>query len=236
MMNPERLFLFVLLICAQGSSVAGLPSQGESYDEIRATKRVEALRIEEPVVIDGRLDETVWQRAQPADEFYQQSPDEGELATRQTEVRFLYDDTTLYVGAMMYDDQPEGLVINELRRDFGGSQNDTFGLVLDLFRDGQTGFGFLVNAGGATRDTQVYDNGQNDGSWHGVWFSRTANPGRWLERGIRHPLQDTPISESGSVGVGDEHGSLVASHQRDVALVTGLETPSDTTPSPRRAF
>ena len=138
MTHRERLFLFVLLICAQGSSVAGLPSQGENYAEIRATKHVETLRIEEPIVIDGRLDEAVWQRAQPADEFYQQSPDEGELATRQTEVRFLYDDTTLYVGAMMYDDQPEGLVINELRRDFGGSSSDTFGLVLSLFRDGQT--------------------------------------------------------------------------------------------------
>ncbi len=171
MTNPERLFLFVLLICAQAPS---LEAQGEDYDQIRATKRVEALRIDETIIIDGHLDEAVWQYAQPADQFYQQSPDEGELATRQTEVRFLYDDTTLYVGAMLYDDNPEGLIINELRRDFNGGQNDTFGLVLDLFRDGQTGFGFLINAGGATRDTQVYDNGRNDPNWHGVWFSRTA--------------------------------------------------------------
>jgi len=156
------------------ASASLLRAQGENYTEIRATKKVQALRIEEPIIIDGHLDETVWERAQVAGEWYQQAPDEGELATKQTAVRFLYDDTTLYVGAMMYDPEPDKLIINELTRDFNGGQNDTFGLVLDLFRDGQTGFGFLINAGGATRDTQVYDNGRNDPNWHGVWFSRTA--------------------------------------------------------------
>jgi len=113
---------------------------------------MEAIRIEERIIVDGRLDEEVWQRAEPAGDFYQQEPDEGELSVFATEVRFLYDDTTLYVGAMMYDDRPDALIVNELTRDFVGSNSDTFGLVLDLFRDGQTGFGFLTNAGGATRD------------------------------------------------------------------------------------
>ena len=165
--------LTVLLACA-GARGSPVPAQGESYAAIRATKRIEALRIEEPIYVDGRIDEAVWQRAQPAVEFYQQEPDEGQLATRQTEVRFLYDDENLYVGAILYDDAPDTLVVNELTRDFRGSSSDTFGLVLDVFRDGQTGYGFLTNAGGATRDTQVYDNGSNDANWHGIWYCRTA--------------------------------------------------------------
>lgn len=163
--------LVVTYVCAHGSLLA---AQGENYAAIRATKRAAAVRIDEPIYIDGRIDESVWLRAQPAVEFYQQAPDEGRLATRQTEVRFLYDDKNLYIGAIMYDDEPDGLIVNELKRDFRGSTSDTFGLVLDVFRDGQTGYGFLTNAGGATRETQVYDNGSNDASWNGVWFCRTA--------------------------------------------------------------
>jgi hypothetical protein len=166
--------LYIVLIAFSCGKPSWLAAQGENYAEIRASKRMEAVRIQERIVVDGRLDEEVWQRAQPAVDFYQQEPDEGELSAFPTEVRFLYDDTTLYVGAMMYDDHPEALIVNELTRDFVGSNSDTFGLVLDLFRDGQTGFGFLTNAGGATRDTQVYDNGSNNANWNGVWYCRTA--------------------------------------------------------------
>ena len=160
------------MLCAQTSWLA---AQGrEKYDEIRAGKRVEAVRIDERIVIDGRLDEVVWQRANPAVDFYQQEPDEGQLASQPTEVRFLYDDNMLYIGAMMYDDEPEKAITNDLSRDFSGFSQDQFGVVLDLFRDHQTGFGFLVNPGGAMRDTQAYDNGRSDANWNGVWYCRTA--------------------------------------------------------------
>lgn len=146
----------------------------DNYNEIRAEKRVTAVRIDDRLVIDGRLDEPIWQSAEPATNFYQQAPDEGRLATHLTEVRFLYDDTTLYVGAMMYDDEPENLVINELSREFNSRNSDSFALIMDVFRDGQTGFGFLCNAGGAMRDTQAYDNGRNDPNWNGVWSCRST--------------------------------------------------------------
>jgi len=196
--------LVLTLMIALPSFAAGPPAQGrENYDEIRAGKRVEAIRIEERIVIDGHLDETVWQRAQPAVDFYQQEPNEGELASRPTEVRFLYDDTMLYVGAMLYDDEPEKLITNELRREFNGRQSDSFALVLDVFRDGQTGFGFLTNPGGAIRDTQSYDNGRNDPNWNGVWFCRTAilENGWSLEFGIPFKTLRFPTREAQEWGL-----------------------------------
>jgi len=93
-------------------------------DAIRAAKRVEAVRITTPIVIDGVLDDEAWTLATPTTDFYQQQPAEFELATRRTEVRFLYDDEMLYVGAMLYEPQPERLITNELKRDFGGSSGD----------------------------------------------------------------------------------------------------------------
>ena len=52
--------------------------------------------------VDGRLDEGVWALATPVDDFVQKEPIEGVLPTERTEVRFLFDDDALYVGARMY--------------------------------------------------------------------------------------------------------------------------------------
>ena len=165
-----RLCLTTLIL----AHASGLDAQGiEDYARIRAGKRAEALRIDEPIELDGRLDEPVWQRATPAVEFYQQAPREGALADFPTEVRFLYDDTMLYVGAMLYDDEPDKLIVNELSRDFSARNNDFFGLVLDLFRDRENGLAFVCNPGGAMRDTQIYDNGRPDANWNGVWVCST---------------------------------------------------------------
>lgn len=126
------------------------------------------------LVLDGQLDEPAWAFAIPAADFVQQQPDEGRAATLRSEVRFLYDATTLYVGATLFDELPGQLVVNELKRDFVEANNDIFGLVLDTFRDGRNAYGFLVNAGGAQRETLAYDQGErDDASWNAAWRART---------------------------------------------------------------
>ena len=48
---------------------------------------------------DGLLDEAVWAQAQPITEFRQQEPVEGGVPSERTEIRVLYDDKFLYIGA-----------------------------------------------------------------------------------------------------------------------------------------
>src|SRR5574338_653834 len=172
-------------------------------DAIRAGKRVTAVRITEPIHLDGVLDEAAWQRADPAKDFYQQQPDEFNPAVHRTEVRFLYDDENLYIGAELHDETADRLITNDLKRDFSGRETDTFGLILDTFRDQRNAYGFLTNPGGAMRDTLAYDNGRrNDANWHGVWRARTSirEDGWSLEfaisfKTLRFP--DHPVQEWG---------------------------------------
>jgi len=110
---------------------------GDEMEAVRASKRIAAVRISEPVRIDGVLNEAVWDLAPPAIDFYQQFPHESEASVRRTEVRFLYDDTALYVGAMLYDDT-ERLIVNDLKWDFGGFETDSIGLILDSYLDRRT--------------------------------------------------------------------------------------------------
>ena len=138
-------------------------------------KAVSAVRIAEPIRVDGLLDETAWDGVAPATDFVQQQPDEGRPAVHRTEVRFLYDATTLYVGALLYDEAPQRAITNELRRDFQEPNNDLFGVVLDTFQDRRTSYGFVTNPGGAQRETLAYDQGErNDASWNAIWIARTA--------------------------------------------------------------
>jgi hypothetical protein len=162
------LYLFI-------TGVAAAAATPPDLEVIRASKRAEVVRVTEPIRIDGILDEPAWELAPAVSDFYQQQPAEFELATRRTEVRFLYDEEMLYVGAMLYEPEPERLITNELKRDFSGSSGDGFGLILDTFQDKRSSYGFLTNPGGAQRDSLGYDNGRkNDANWHGVWHVRTA--------------------------------------------------------------
>ena len=155
-------------------TAAAAPPQELDVEAIRATKRVTAVRISEPIVVDGALDEPSWALAEPAVDFYQQFPDEFGPASERSEVRFLYDGEMLYVGAMLYDEEPGRLIIDSLRRDFSNFQSDSFLLVFDTFLDRRNGYGFNTNAGGAQRDVQSSENGRrNDANWNGAWFTRS---------------------------------------------------------------
>ena len=195
----------VLSACVLSIAWASLAlAQAADIEGIRAGKHAEAVRIDTPIHIDGVLDEAAWELAPAVTDFYQQQPAEFELATRRTEVRFLYDDEMLYVGAVMYEPEPERLITNELKRDFSGSSGDGFGLLLDTFSDRRNAYGFLTNPGGAQRESLGYDNGRrNDANWHGVWFVRTAiRPDGWsAEYAIPFKTLRFPKSDSQQWGL-----------------------------------
>jgi hypothetical protein len=155
----------VHIAVAQGGATAPPPA------DVRGAVAVPAVGT---VTIDGRLDEATWGLASPAADFVQQQPADGRPATLQTEVRLLYDSTNLYVGAMLFDSEPSELLVNELRRDFEEADNDLFGVVLDTFREGRNAYGFIVNPGGAQRETLAYDQGEReDASWNASWRAAT---------------------------------------------------------------
>ena len=68
-------------------------------------RTMEAVRMttSDTITLDGRLDEDVWSRAVPAANFIQVDPNNGQPATEQTEVRFVYDEDKLYMGVTMFD-------------------------------------------------------------------------------------------------------------------------------------
>ncbi len=182
---PSYLHLVVatVLVLVTSTSVlsqntASVPSdQGDAAvarDEAgRLTMR--AVRLTEPLRLDGRLDEEVYRLASPAGDFIQQVPREGDPATEGTEFWVFFDDVAVYFAARMYDSQPDRLVANELRRDHQNiaGLNDLLSVGIDTMHDQRTGYVFIVNPIGAMRDASIAEGFLND-SWNGIWDSRAA--------------------------------------------------------------
>jgi hypothetical protein len=167
---------------AQGIEPAGAPSEPLDYEAIRRSRIVTAVRIAEPIAVDGRLEEPAWRQATPAGDFIQLRPRPGEPAQQPTEVRFLYDDTNLYVGVTCFQSPDAPLVVNELTQDFNFGQSDAINLVFDTLHDRTSGFMFMTNPGGARRDGQLANDGEiGNIDWDGVWDVKTSEfEGGWI--------------------------------------------------------
>lgn len=104
------------------------------------SRRITAIKIAEPIKIDGRFDETAWSQAEPANDFFQQQPNEGVPASEKTAVRVLFDDKNLYIGIRAFDSDAGHINARELVRDASFSNDDTTAILLDTYHDRRTLF------------------------------------------------------------------------------------------------
>jgi hypothetical protein len=156
-------------------------SDGQAYDH-SAAPALTAVRIDGPITIDGRPDEPVWMTAPAITEFTQIEPDEGAPLSQRTEVRILFDDANIYVGAWLFDDGP--ITTRLARRDANVIDSDLFVVFFDSYHDHRTAYRFTTNPSGMRRDEIVsVERGfgppnplglTGDTSWDPVWEVRTA--------------------------------------------------------------
>jgi hypothetical protein len=136
---------------------------------------VRAVRLPEPLVLDGLLRDPIYSQVRAISDFTQQEPREGEPATEATEVWIFFDDTTLYVAVHCIDSQPDRIIANEMRRDSNNVfQNDNIQFVIDAFYDRRSGLAFQTNALGALRDQEISDERTVNNDWNTVWDVKSA--------------------------------------------------------------
>ena len=115
----------------------------------------QALKVTAPPRLDGRLDDPIWQKAAIISGFKQREPDEGRDASEPTTVRIAYDQSHLYIGALLDDSAPAEIRASELRRDNTLDSDDTFSVLLDTYHDHRNAFVFRVNPRGTRFDALV---------------------------------------------------------------------------------
>jgi hypothetical protein len=179
MCRPPALCLAAgLLVLLSGAG----PLQAQEGDDVspamaaaaaHGAPHVTAERLPVRVSLDGRLDEPEWLQVTPVTEFTQTEPVDGARPSQRTEVRIMYDDEALYVGARMWDDA--GGVRTRLgRRDSYLSDSDWFYVMLDSHHDHLTAYQFSVNPAGVKRDERTSGGMRGDDSWDAVWDAATS--------------------------------------------------------------
>ena len=146
-LSPPQCAARLLALMLPGALFAALPltaQEGTSTPDATVS-----------IQIDGRLDEATWAEAFVIDRFVQQRPSPGAPVSERTEVRILYDDENLYVGAEFYDSNPSGIVRSPLQRDGPTPNGDAFAISLDTFLDGRNASVFYINAGASSAIPRV---------------------------------------------------------------------------------
>jgi hypothetical protein len=156
----KSLLRFVLLL------LLGLPFQAFCQNSL---PQVVVKYIQEPIQLDGALEEAVWKEAGAASEFWQFFPSDTAKANQDTQVKLAFDDNFLYVG--IYAESTSGkYVVSSLKRDFSGITNDNVTLLFDTFNDGTTAYYFGVTPYGVMREGLISDGGTNfNNTWDIKW-------------------------------------------------------------------
>ena len=141
---------------------------------IAAPLRVIPQRLESNthVLIDGKLDESVWIDAPRIEKFTQVELNEGGSPSEKTVVKLLYNSDYLYFGIRCYDSEPDKIIAYQLNRDVSLRSDDYVNIVIDTFNNYRSGYFFMINPRGSRSDGFIdkrSSTGHPSRDWDGIW-------------------------------------------------------------------
>jgi len=134
-------------------------------------KKAMAHRIEKAPKIDGKLDDESWKNVTILKDFIEFTPNNKapENTDYKTEIKLAYNDDAIFIGAMLYDPNPNKIPMEFSNRD-NFSIADHLSILINPNDDGQNPFQFIVQSTGNQLDAKI-SNGDEDYNWSAVWDS-----------------------------------------------------------------
>lgn len=165
-----KLFI-ILILCLISEYLYSQVSAGETMKR----KTAVAVRTQQSPRVNGILDDAAWNDAPAISGFSQYAPVYGGQASFSTEVKILYDDYALYIGAKMFDPYPDSILMQLGNRDDDDLNADMFGVEFDTYNNQLDGYSFRVTSSGVQLDFR-----ERDETYNGVWLSAVRlNPDGW---------------------------------------------------------
>jgi hypothetical protein len=127
--------------------------------------------LENPLKVDGKLDDLAWQKISKMGDFWQYFPSDSMAATYNTQVYMAYDEKNVYIGAYM-ESKGDKYVVPTLQRDFRAGGNDNVNFIFDTFRDNTNAFLFGVNPLGVQREALLSNGAASIGSFNTSWDNK----------------------------------------------------------------
>lgn len=194
----------IVALCLKVTAIAAfvlLSPPAAAANERRAAVAAVAVSAASPIVLDGKLNDEVWQQSLPIAEFVQREPAEGQSPTQRTEARVAYDANALYVAVRAFDSDASKIVGILTRRD-QRSPSDWIRIVVDSYFDRRSAYEFGVNPVGVKTDRYYFNDGQSDESWDAVWDVEVSREGDAWSAEFRIPFSQLRFNntQGGPVG------------------------------------
>ena len=143
-----------------------------SFSQFSEKKTYNIKKINSKPIIDGELNEFVWNDLSFADNFIQLEPNNGknERNNLKTEVKIFYDNKNIYFGIMMFDNHPDSILRELSKRDDDNKNFDAFEIYIDPFNNTQVEYNFMITAAGVQIDKKLSKTG-SDKNWNAIWYS-----------------------------------------------------------------
>lgn len=201
--NSVAALLILLAYSLSGSSCAMSSSDKEN---IAAVKSYYIRKITEPIVVDGKLDESVWSSAGVIGNFTRFLTGQGAVVYK-TEVRMLWDKQNLYVAFVCED--PD-IWSSLSRHDEPLWEGEAVEVYIDADRDGKNYKELIINPLNVVVDLNI------------PFVGPDANPGDWKK------LRIWDTKELSSAVVVD--GTLTNREDRDKSWTVEISIPFDNFP------
>lgn len=144
----------------------------EKVNDSITRKKITAIKLDKAPKIDGNLDDETWKNIPICKDFVELRPNNGkaEDGDFKSEVKIAYDDTGIYVSAMLYDKEPSKISKQLTERD-NIDNDDFFVLFINGYNDNQQSLELFVTAAGVQADSKITKENGEDFSWNGIWYS-----------------------------------------------------------------
>ncbi len=187
---------FPVSLAAAIALASSATAQEVSTTPVVAQKQVRAVRVDTPPVIDGRMDDAVWQQAEPITDFHQIRPGNQTEPSERTEVYVVYDDDAMYIAARMYDSEPHLIAAPVIRHGQGMGSDDRLVVILDPFNTQRTGYRFETNLNAARHEALYTSVNSFQIEWNTIWDTATSVDGNsWIAE-LEIPFKSLPFDPS----------------------------------------
>lgn len=203
-MNQRLLIAFASLIFTL------CPANGQNGLQNNRKTPVIIERITSDVDFNGVPDEEFWQSAAPL-QMTMHSPVFGKQPTEKSDIRIVYDEKFLYIGAWLYYDDPSMMQSVSYKRDYMGMGSDWLGIFLDTYNDKENSQMFFTTPDGLRFDAGIQkdavparpDQESMNLSWNTFWDVLTKKDDYGWSAEIRIPLSSLRFQEvNGEVKMG----------------------------------
>lgn len=159
--------LVAILACLAAAIVSG----ASRAEQPQTSKSIPAIRAESPPVIDGRLDDPVWQQAAIVDDLHEVTPVEYSGTAERSRFYVLYDRHAIYVGGRLFESDPGNISAQVLRKGDFSFGDDSISIILDPHNNGRSGYVFDLTPNGVRNEALFSDATTENWAWQGIWHA-----------------------------------------------------------------